>query len=229
MTPEQTQEIIQWRDRRLSPKEIARQMGLRPADVTVVLREYAEQNPTPKVLPPLGGCLINRSGQQRLLQNVPGLAKSAYGGNEGLCEVIVLRIDNHRYLTSAFLIDYWCLGVKDAFLKKGDRHQYETLMEKVQRTFDEDFVDITLEQAQSIVFGAIDYAASLGFQPHPDFEKAKVNLGPRLENLTPITCGRDGKPFYFCGPHDNQAKILQTLQTHVGKGNFEFVAAPRGF
>ncbi len=36
---------------------------------------------------------------------------------------------------------------------------------------------ITLEQAQAIVFGAIDYAADLGFKPHKDFQKTKKHLG----------------------------------------------------
>jgi predicted transcriptional regulator len=38
--PQQTQEILQWRDRKLSPKEIARQMGLRPAIVSEFLRTH---------------------------------------------------------------------------------------------------------------------------------------------------------------------------------------------
>lgn len=40
MTPEQTQEILQWRDRKLSAKEISRQMGLRPSELNSFLCEH---------------------------------------------------------------------------------------------------------------------------------------------------------------------------------------------
>lgn len=219
MTPEQTQEIIQWRDKKLSPKEIARQMGLRPAEVTAFLRDYAEQNPTAKTLMPLLGCFINSSGVERLLKGDDRQGSEALTGG-GLSELLVVRRESHRYEVSAFLVDYWCLGVKNALFKKCDERKYELMLEKVEDTFGEPFTEISIEDAQAIVFGAIDYAATLGFQPHADFEKVKENLGVRLDNLQPIQFGRDGKPFYFCGPHDNQMKIIQTLKENVGDGNF---------
>jgi transcriptional regulator with XRE-family HTH domain len=223
MTPEQTQEIIQWRDKKLSPKEIARQMGLRPAEVTAFLRDYAEQNPTAKALLPLLGCFINSSAAERLLKGDDRKGSDASSGG-GLSEVLVVRRESHRYEVSAFLVDYWCLGVKNALFKKCDERKYELMLEKVEKTFGESFKEISIEQAQAIVFGSIDYAATLGFQPHTDFAKSKESLGARLENLQSIEFGKDGKPFYFCGPHDNQMKIIQTLKENVGDGNFDYAA-----
>jgi transcriptional regulator with XRE-family HTH domain len=223
MTPEQTQEIIQWRDKKLSPKEIARQMGLRPAEVTAFLRDYAEQNPTAKALLPLLGCFINSSAAERLLKGDDRKGSEASSGG-GLSEVLVVRRESHRYEVSAFLVDYWCLGVKNALFKKCDERKYELMLEKVEKTFGESFKEISIEQAQAIIFGSIDYAATLGFQPHTDFAKSKESLGARLENLQPLQFGKDGKPFYFCGPHDNQMKIIQTLKENVGDGNFDYAA-----
>jgi transcriptional regulator with XRE-family HTH domain len=223
MTPEQTQEIIQWRDKKLSPKEIARQMGLRPAEVTAFLRDYAEQNPTARTLLPLLGCFINSSAAERLLKGDDRKGSDASSGG-GLSEVLVVRRESHRYEVSAFLVDYWCLGVKNALFKKCDERKYELMLEKVEKTFGESFKEISIEQAQAIIFGSIDYAATLGFQPHTDFAKSKESLGARLENLQSIEFGKDGKPFYFCGPHDNQMKIIQTLKENVGDGNFDYAA-----
>ncbi len=223
MTPEQTQEIIQWRDKKLSPKEIARQMGLRPAEVTAFLRDHAEQNPTAKTLLPLMGCFINNSAVERLLEGDDRKGANPSTGG-GLSELLVVRRESHRYEVSAFLVDYWCLGVKNALFKKCDERKYELLLEKIEKSFGESLKEISLEQAQAIVFGAIDYAATLGFPPHPDFEKAKGSLGMRLDNLQPIQFGRDGKPFYFCGPRDDQMKIIQTLKANVGDGNFDYAA-----
>jgi transcriptional regulator with XRE-family HTH domain len=223
MTPEQTQEIIQWRDKKLSPKEIARQMGLRPAEVTAFLRDYAEQNPTAKALLPLLGCFINSSAAERLLKGGDRQGFEASSGG-GLSEVLVVRKEGYRYEVSGFLVDYWCLGVKDALFKKCDERKYEALIERIEKTFSEPLQEISLEQAQAIVFGSIDYAATLGFKPHADSERAKQSLGARLENLQAIKFGRDGKPFYFCGPHDDQMKIIQTLKENVGDGNFDYAA-----
>ncbi|MBE8987818.1 DNA-binding response regulator, partial [Nostoc sp. LEGE 12450] len=38
-----------------------------------------------------------------------------------------------------------------------------------------------------------------------------------------IECGRDGKPFYVNGPHDNPKKIMETLKRSRGEGNFDFL------
>ncbi len=222
MTPEQTQEILQWRDRKLSAKEIARQMSLRPAEVNAFLREHYEQNPIAKTLAPLVGCFINRSAVIQLLSSDPALVKKSQNPSSGLGQVLVARCENHQYIVTSYLIDYWCLGVKDALLKKGDRQKYLMFLEHSKNLFHEDFEEISLHQAQSIVFGAVDYAANLGFQPHADFERAKENLGPKLDELLPVTFGVDGKPCYIAGPHDNPEKIMQTLKSHVGVGNFDY-------
>lgn len=221
MTPEQTQEILQWREKKLSPKEIARQMGLRPAEVTAFLRDYAEQNPTAKTLLPLLGCFINNSAIERLLKGDSKQGHDASLGG-GLSELLVVRREGYRYEISAFLVDYWCLGVKNALFKKCDERKYELMLEKVEKTFNEPFKEISLEEAQAIVFGSIDYAATLGFSPHADFDKSRHSLGERLAQLQSIEFGRSGKPFYFCGPHDNQMKIIQTLKENVGDGNFNY-------
>jgi hypothetical protein len=75
-------------------------------------------------------------------------------------------------------------------------------------------------QAQAVIFGAIDYAAKFGLQPHRDFEKAKAHLGEPREDYPPIEFGRDGKPFFVAGPYDNALAILARLRTIAGEGNF---------
>jgi hypothetical protein len=47
-------------------------------------------------------------------------------------------------------------------------------------------VEISLEQAQAIVYGAVDYARSLDFEPRRDLNtKAQIHLGLRPETLLP--------------------------------------------
>jgi hypothetical protein len=231
LTPEQTTELLQWRDRKLSPKEIARQMGLRPAIVSEFLRghsELLEQARQEKgELPPLVDCVINQVGLSDLLE--PRDDSSEDKRVSGMAQIVIARKERNIYLVSTFLIDYFCLGIKDAMFHKCDRFKYEFLLGQISMTFEQDMQDISIEQAQAIVFGAVDYAASLGFKPHADFEEAKLMLGPRLETLQPIEFGRSGKPFYMSGPYDNPQKIIQTLRDSVGEGNFYYMMGVPGF
>jgi hypothetical protein len=234
VTPEQAQEIVQWRDRKLSPKEIARQMGLRPAIVSEFLRGHSAMVHQERVakgeLAPLVACLINQGAKDHLLgTHRPSISQKLFKRPEtdtqgnGMAQIIVARMEKNQYLVSSILVDYWCLGVKNALFKKCDRVKYEFLLSQTAMAFDEEFQEISLEQVQAIVFGAIDYAAALGFSPHPDFEEAKAGLGPRAAELQPIEFGQSGKPFYCSGPYDNPQKVIQTLRQNVGDGNFDYM------
>lgn len=232
MTPEQQQEIERLRDRNLSAKQIARQLGLRPAEVTAIIKATAETANLERVargeLAPLHRCLINDSAAIRLLKLQPpdALAKLSdfdQAGN-GFAQIFVTRKDRNQLLVGSYLVDYWCLGVKDTFgPRKMDQHKYDWTVQKSYSAFDEDYQEISLEQAQSVIFGAIAYAANLGFSPHADFEESKILLGTPPESLIPIEFGQNGKPFYYSGPYDNPMRVLSTLRQHVGDGNFDYM------
>ncbi len=234
MTPEQLQEIAKLRSLNLSPKQIARKLDLRPAEVTVVLRDQAKaEGSGGRPLPPIEECLINERAAQHLLDR-PQQKKSSgkkvtdlenNDGGGGLTQVLVTRLDRSQYWVNSYLVDYWCLGVKDTFgPRKMDRIKYTQLLNRVRQQFGQDLREITLEQAQSVIWGAIDYAAQFDLQPHRDFERTQPQLGDRPKTLIDMEFGRDGKPFYMSGPYDNPHKILEKLQKHAGEGNFHFMS-----
>ncbi|HEY9620985.1 MAG TPA: hypothetical protein V6C78_11485 [Crinalium sp.] len=245
MTPEQAQEIARLRAANVAPKQIARQLGLRPAEVSNFIREQAAETSLTRAekgeLLPLERCLINENAAKRLLNPKPGFLKGLLrrdqssdvenDGVGGLAQIFVTRMDRNQYLMCSYLVDYWCLGVKDASgPRKLDRYKYEAMLKQTENNFHQSYQEISLREAQAIIFGAIDYAAKLGIQPHADFEQAKANLGPRLDDLPAIEFGRDGKPFYISGPYDNPDKIIRKLEDAVGKGNFNFlIGGPPGF
>jgi len=68
------------------------------------------------------------------------------------------------------------------------------------------------------VFGAADYARSLGFEPHPDFAKGAALLGDWEEGSSDVTFGQDGKPFYINGPRDDTYGTMAKLRQAVGDG-----------
>jgi hypothetical protein len=224
MTPDQIAEIARLRDRQVTPKQIARKLGLRPAEVSAVIQQRAaQQNLSDKgELAPIDICWANREMVNVLLSDKPN--KKALDQAMGMGAVMIARNDRGRFITSVFLVDYFCLGIKDAIFKTfKDSFKYSLFQETAFRQFDEGSQEISLAQAQAIVFGAVDYAQGLGFEPHRDFARAKGNLGDRLPSLQSITFGKDGQPFYISGPYDNVDKITRTLNNSVGQGNYHFL------
>ncbi|MCY7390793.1 MAG: DNA-binding response regulator [Leptolyngbyaceae cyanobacterium CAN_BIN12] len=238
MTPEQEQAVLDLRTRNVAPKQIARQLGLRPAEVSALIKTQAEQAATARLaageLYPLFQCLINQNCLADLLperQTASAIAPSTEleeDADAGLAVIILSRKAGfNRLEVCTYLVDLWCLGVKDA---SGPRMMnpstYKDFVEFAYRHFLAGAEDIPLELAQAIVFGGVEYAKTLGFQPHADFEQARSQLGKPVEawSGTPVlTFGRSGKPCYINGPYDDPIKTLQTLRETVGEGNFDFI------
>jgi len=38
-----------------------------------------------------------------------------------------------------------------------------------------------------------------------------------------LTFGKNGKPFFIAGPHDNAARILKQLEKTAGPGNYDYL------
>lgn len=231
MTPEQATEVMRLREAKVAPKQIARKLGLRPAEVRTFIQQSAEELYLKKAregtLDPVYECLVNQSAAKQLLE---GIELDESEGAKGFAQIILARQDRNRIVLASYLVDYWCLGVKDVIpLRSGGKRGYERFKQLCMEQFNEPFIDISLEQAQSIIYGAVDYARSLGFEPHRDFnQKAQQHLGPKPETLIPIEFGKEGKPMYFSGPYDDAEKIIKTLTANVGPDNFDYVMALGG-
>ncbi|MEO1591478.1 MAG: hypothetical protein AAFU71_09325 [Cyanobacteria bacterium J06632_22] len=141
----------------------------------------------------------------------------------GIASILIAREAREQYLVSSFMIDYWCLGIKRAIPPSSmGKSKYKKMLNIAEASFKQPFIDITLKQAQSVVFGAAAYAEQLGLQPHYDFSKAQPQLGPRSNTLESITFGYHSRPFFVNGPHDNSHKILKTLTEVLGEGRFGY-------
>jgi hypothetical protein len=142
-------------------------------------------------------------------------------GTEGLVSILVARQERaSRTTVCGFLVDVYCLGVKNAIgpLSMGVG-SVDTYRHAYFQAYDVPGVAMPVELAQQLVHGAVAYARGLGFEPHADFAAAAQHLGAPA-SACPIRFGRNGKPFYVCGPHDDSRTILKTLDTTVGKGNY---------
>jgi hypothetical protein len=231
MTPEQKQAITDLRSRNLPPKLIAKQLGLRPAKVSAVIRENAVQVSTDREasgeLAPVFQCLVNQSCLVNLLPNRQANATTSSDDDFGVGFAAVMmarEVGFNRLDVIGCLVDYWCLGVKDTLgPRQIDLTSYRKLVEMFYGRFPNNATEeISLELAQAIVFGGVAYAESLGFQPHRDFALVRELLG-QWDGQPQLIFGREGKPFYSQGPYDNPSKIIKTLNQSVGEGNYHFL------
>lgn len=227
MTPDQIESIKDLRSRNVGPKQIARKLGLRPAEVKAMIKQQAEQGEIQRELPAFRASLVNSHAAQLLLQKKKLNLES--DGVGGMAQIMLLRVDEREHhWVSSYMVDYWCLGVKNTFgPRQVSRRQYDEMLWTTEERFGQAFQEITLAETQAIVYGAVDYAAGLGIEPHADFRRSRSHLGPRPDNLMKIEFGRNGQPYFIAGPYDRPEKILPRLQASVGEGNFRYLQGPR--
>ena len=145
----------------------------------------------------------------------------------GMGTVILSRFKSEgRVESGVFLLDAFCLGVKDATFVQLDVTRHEKQLLEGYSAQDP-LEPIEPACARKLIEDAVRYAAGLGFQPHPDYKRACRVFG----GTDPSACtrqfvfGDQGKPSYIQGPSDSPqrvARILETLRTRCGEGNFTF-------
>jgi hypothetical protein len=223
-SPELVARVAELRRDGRTPKEIARALGLKPAEVVPLIRAVGAA--APKREPVLAGCWVSDDWAARLTvrghPEWPGVQATADDGS-GLAGVLVAWEHGSSVSACGYLVDVWCLGVKDcAGPKTMDRRKLPDFVRSFFSTFGQPPVAAPLELAQQVVFGAVDYAHGMGFEPHPDFAKCAGHLG-EWSGANDITFGRDGMPMYIQGPHDDTFRIMATLRKSVGDGNFHYL------
>jgi hypothetical protein len=223
--------VRELRARGRSPKEIARALKVRPAAVTPLIRRLAAAEPHKEA--PLIGCWVNQgwSSSVRFTGHPEwpdtGAAEAAEAGGSGLVIVVVARERGSSARVCEFLVDTWCLGVKNALGPKSlERRKLPSFCADAFRGYPGEPVGVPLVLAQRIVFGAVEYARGLGFEPHADFAKAADHLG-EWDGVCDLEFGRDGMPMYIEGPHDDTWRVMRTLRQNVGDGNFHYLAGLR--
>ncbi|MCP4070803.1 MAG: hypothetical protein GY742_03570 [Hyphomicrobiales bacterium] len=152
----------------------------------------------------------------------------------GIGYVIVGRsIPPAKVATAVFLVDVYCLGVKNAYYIDYTHEQLLTLIDKL--AGDEGpMVDVTPECARKIVDGSVAYAREFGLPPHADYPAAYALFGDIDIDACPVEYefGREGKPCFITGPNDTPAKIrkiMRTLNQSAGPDNFDFILGSEGF
>jgi hypothetical protein len=217
------------RARGMSPKAIARTLGLRPAAVAPLVRRVAQEaSATPPARERLVGCWISPGWSRGLIvERREGWEDVELGpdGPGGVALVLVARAARHdRAVVCGWLVDTFCLGVKNAIgpevMRGRDIPQFVRTYFTV---FPAPGLRAPIALAEELVLGAVEFAAGVGLSPHPDFARTRGHLG-ELTGSRAITFGCEGRPLYVPGPHDDPIEIMRTLQSSVGSDGFAVAA-----
>ncbi len=195
------QKALEKRTKRKAIQKTARSLNVLPLQLQVLRRANTY---------PLEGCWV-QSGWQK----------------SGLAVVVLARRQPDGLLTfGTFLVDYYCLGVKNCYFNvdiPAGRFYSEFLPKMVRGGTPQ---EISADLAHELIYGSIDYAARFGFRPHSDFRRGQWVLDPPDQHprTGQITFGYNGKPYFVSGPHDNVNAIMNQLMRQPGPGNFDYLA-----
>jgi hypothetical protein len=129
---------------------------------------------------------------------------------------------------SSFLLDTFCLGIKDVMFESVDGEVFEDYMEATEA--ESPMVDVDPACARKLLRDLAAWSQSIGFAPHRDFAAVERIFGDVSADASDAVFrfGRDGKPVYIPGPSDSapliQRRIAQ-LQKHLGDDGFGLVTA----
>lgn len=146
---------------------------------------------------------------------------------DGLCTTILSRqLPTGEVAYSVFLVDRYCLGVKDAFGGIRFRDEYRQMVEKSDEKLDMKRIDPA--DLRYLVEQSVEYARGLGMEPHPDYPRFSAIFGdidPEQASFE-VEFGKDGKPLFIAGPHDSPHKcqqIIATLRQSCGDDGFHYL------
>ena len=147
--------------------------------------------------------------------------------NKGITQVVVVRIQENGWIEAGvFLVDFWCLGVKDAFATEMSVSEWNEEAARLMPV--EDRESFHPACARKLVEGAVAYALALGISPPHDYKKARRIFGSVKAQDCPqsFTYGKNGKPFYVAGPNDDEERIdrvLRILTARLGEDGFHYI------
>ena len=187
------------RQRGCTPKEIARALGVPPATVAPLVRTITAADQADATERELLGCWVSPGWSQGLTVGAhpewPDIDAAGDAGAQGLVSVLVTRQPRRGKIdVCGWLVDVWCLGVKDVV---GPRVMNERRAAELARSYFSAYqappLQAPLELAQHLVFGAVAYARSLGFEPARDFAATADHLGPSHSRGSQIRKGKGSR------------------------------------
>lgn len=114
--------------------------------------------------------------------------------------VIARKMPDDQVACAVFLVDVYCLGIKDALWKILGHGEFRALCENLDDQVR--LVPVTPEHFAKLIYRAAEFAKSLGFAPHRDFRHAQRLLAgiDHSQCTEEFQFGHEGQPLYIRGP-----------------------------
>ena len=148
----------------------------------------------------------------------------------GLGHIVVTRLHKGgRKTIGVYLVDKYCLGVKDAFYQlRMDDVDYEDFIQTMSREYH--LKRISYNEAHNLIYGAIEFAEEAGIAPCKDFALAKYILEEDTEAIPLIEYeyGKDGKHLLVVSSRKEADRYLPTLRANLGS-DFNFIIEDNPF
>lgn len=137
---------------------------------------------------------------------------------------LIKKQPSGKFTIAIMLVDRLCLGVKNASFKCNIADfELDEYIEALSSGMP--VQEVSPEYFHNLVYGAVDYAADLGFEPHKDFKQVEYLLNDEFitDGIDEIEMGWKGKPLYIQGPYDNAPQIIEKLNRTIGAGNYDYI------
>lgn len=141
------------------------------------------------------------------------------------------KLDDGRYALGVFLVDTFCLGVKNAMYAILEPDRYNVQKENFLHISEEAFIPQEPAYARKLVESAILYARALGLEPHADYKIAKEIFGDVVasDSDAVFAFGKDGHPLYMPGPGDTPAEQRRVVKQLERLHQDPYALLARGF
>ena len=137
--------------------------------------------------------------------------------------VLARGATRHHLAMSSFLIDVFCLGIKDVMFRRLEGEVFEEYMDRANAGAP--LVSVDPSYARKLLRDVAAWSQSIGFAPHRDFTAVERIFGDVSADASEASFrfGRDGTPVYVPGPMDTAPLVRQRveqLRKHLGDDGF---------
>ena len=136
----------------------------------------------------------------------------------GIAQVIVTRVRPSRNIVAGvFLVDLFCLGVKDVFYKVSlADYEFEQMLSSISDNLD--LEEISYDEAHNLIYGAIAFAKEAGIEPARMFNIGGFILEEDTDDIPLIEYdfGKDGKHHLVAEANSPEARNILILRKRLG-------------
>jgi hypothetical protein len=142
--------------------------------------------------------------------------------------VLARGATRHHIAFGSFLLDTFCLGIKDVMFESVESNVLERYVEAMGA--ESPMVSVDPSYARKLLRDLAAWSQSIGFSPHRDFAAVERIFGDVNADASDAVFrfGRGGQPDYIPGPGDTDPVIqrrLAELRDHLGDEGSDFETA----